>query len=342
MKALQLIAPQEWKRIDIEVPGHPAPGQALVRVHQMGVCGTDIGCYLGKFPYFEFPRIPGHELGVEVLEVGKGESKLKPGMRCCVEPYLNCGRCYACRRGHTNCCESNRTFGVMCDGGLTEQVILPVEKLHPVIDLSYSQAALVETLAIGCHAIDRGRPKPGETVLVIGAGPIGLSAIEFAKLSGSHVVVADLSESRLNFVREKIGVHATVQFRNDETDFEALRSCNRGEFADVVVDATGHHLSMVRAFEFAAFAGRVVYVGITQNKLEFFHSPVLHRRELTVLASRNALPGDFRRIIDLIRDGKIDTTPWITHRAPFDEVINVFPKWVDSNTGVIKAMIEIG
>lgn len=341
MRALQLSAPKTWKFVDIPEPTAPLPHEAVVRVHRMGVCGTDIGCYLGKFPYFEFPRIPGHELGVEILSIGADVLHLKVGDRCCVEPYLNCGKCYACRRGFTNCCESNRTFGVMCDGGLTDKVVLPAVKLHPTGDLSYSQAALVETLAIGCHAVDRASPKPNETILVIGAGPIGLSVIEFAKLSGARVIVADISHSRLQFVQDSMGIERVVFIQGDVSDVKTVSKWSDGQMADVVIDATGNHHSMVRAMEFAAFAGRVVFVGITQNKLEFLHSPVLHRRELSILASRNARSSDFGRIISLIREDRIDTEPWITHEGDFEEVPELFPHWVDPTSGVIKAIISV-
>ncbi|KAA5537541.1 zinc-binding alcohol dehydrogenase family protein [Roseiconus nitratireducens] len=341
MKALQISDVRTWKQIDIPEPGDPGPGEVLVRVHRMGVCGTDVGCYLGKFPFFEFPRIPGHELGVKVLAVGDGVTHLKAGDRCCVEPYLNCERCDSCRRGHTNCCEHNQTFGVMCDGGLTDQVILPARKLHPSGSLSYDQAALVETLAIGCHAVDRGGPTAGDNVLILGAGPIGLSALEFARLNQANVVVADINQQRLNFVSEAMGVAQTVKLEGDDRDIEMIREFGRGRLADVVVDATGNHRSMVRAFDFAAFAGRVVYVGITQNDLQFPHAPIFHRRELTLLASRNAMPADFEKIVALIEDGKINTDPWITHHASFDEVPRVFDQWIAPGSGVIKAMIEV-
>lgn len=341
MKALQISDVKTWKQIDIPQPGSPGEHQALVRVHRMGVCGTDVGCYLGKFPFFEFPRIPGHELGVEVLSVGEGVTNIKPGDRCCVEPYITCGRCDSCLRGLSNCCEHNQTFGVMNDGGLTEQVILPANKLHPAPNLSYDQAALVETLAIGCHAVDRGSPKGGENVLILGAGPIGLSALEFARLAQANVMVADVNAQRLDFVSGSMGVSQTILLNGNDSDFDEVRKFGNGRLADVIVDATGNHHSMTRAFEFAAFGGRVVYVGITQNDLQFAHAPVFHRRELTLLASRNALPGDFTRIIELIGEGKINTDPWITHRATFEEVVNVFDRWIAPGSGVIKAIIEV-
>jgi threonine dehydrogenase-like Zn-dependent dehydrogenase len=178
MKAIQLTEPRNFKVIDIEEPGAPGPGEALVRVDRVGICGTDLGGYLGKMPFFSYPRIPGHELGVEILEIGEGVENIRVGDRCSVEPYINCQACYSCRRGHTNCCEHHQTIGVMCDGGLTEKILLPARKMHPANKLSAEQCALVETLAIGCHAIDRGNPQAKESVLVIGAGPIGLSAVE--------------------------------------------------------------------------------------------------------------------------------------------------------------------
>ena len=341
MKALQLEKPESWRIIDIPEPPSPEAGQVLVRVHRVGVCGTDLGGYLGKFPFFSYPRIPGHELGVEVLEVGEGVTNVRPGDRCSVEPYLNCQQCYSCRRGFTNCCEHHKTLGVMCDGGLTERILLPSRKLHLAGGLTMEQAALVETLAIGCHAVDRSGCRSDENVLVIGAGPIGLSALEFVKLSGARPIVADISESRVAFVRSTMGVPDTLVIRNDETDIANLETMTQGQRADVVIDATGNHRSMVRAFEFAAFAGRVVYVGITQQNLEFPHAPCFHRREMTLMASRNALSRDFTRIIALMEAGRIDTNPWITHHANFADVPKEFPNWLDPNAGVMKAVIHI-
>jgi 2-desacetyl-2-hydroxyethyl bacteriochlorophyllide A dehydrogenase len=341
VKALQLEKPESWRIIDIPEPSPPGAGEVLVRVHRVGVCGTDLGGYLGKFPFFSYPRIPGHELGVEVLEVGTGVFHVKPGDRCSVEPYLNCQQCYSCRRGFTNCCEHHKTLGVMCDGGLTERILLPARKLHLAGGLSLDQAALVETLAIGCHAVDRSSCKPGENVLVVGAGPIGLSALEFVKLSGARPIVADISESRLAFVRNTMGVPDTLTIQNDASDLVHLETMTHGQRADVVIDATGNNRSMVRAFEFAAFAGRVVYVGITQQSIEFAHAPWFHRREITLLASRNALSRDFTRIIGLIEAGQIDTSPWITHHADFADVPKQFPDWLDPNAGVMKAIIHI-
>jgi 2-desacetyl-2-hydroxyethyl bacteriochlorophyllide A dehydrogenase len=341
MQTLLLEKPMEFRFIDTQEPGPPQAGEAVVRVHAVGICGTDYGGYLGKMPFFSYPRIPGHELGVEVVAVGPGVTNVQPGDRCCVEPYINCQQCYSCRRGLTNCCEHHQTLGVHCDGGLRPLFTVPARKLHRSPKLSHAQNAVVETLAIGCHAIDRADPKPEENVLIIGAGPIGLSALEFAKLSGARVIVMDMVASRLAFVREKMGVADTLLATGDASDEQAIAALTDGRMCDVVVDATGSAVSMARSLALCSFGGRLVYVGITQSDLVFPHAPIMHRRELTILASRNALSSDFARIIALIEAGKIDTGPWITHRVPFADTIRTFSQLLEPTSGVIKAVIEI-
>lgn len=341
MKAIQLEKPQSFRPLEMPEPAAPAAGEVLVRIHRVGICGTDLGGYLGKMPFYSYPRIPGHELGVEVLQVGEGVVNVQPGDRCAVEPYLNCQKCYSCRRGLTNCCATNQTLGVMCDGGLCERMILPARKLHVSRQLSYDQLALVETLAIGCHAVDRARVQAGENVLIIGAGPIGLSAIEFVKVAGATCIVLDTNEARLAFCRERLGVPHTLVARGDGSELTALAALTQDQLADVVIDATGNHKSMSHALNYCAFGGRLVFVGITQQELSFPQAPALHRRELTIMGSRNAHSRDFARIIALIEDGSIDTKPWITHRAAFDEMIAAFPSWLKPESGVIKAMVSL-
>ena len=341
MKALQLEKPQQFRFIDAPEAPTPGRGEVLVRVQRVGICGTDYSGYLGKFPFFSYPRIPGHELGVTVLTVGEGVTNVKPGDRCSVEPYMNCGQCFPCRKGATNCCESMKVLGVMMDGGLVERMVLPAHKVYPANKLSAEQCALVETLAIGCHAVNRANPVTGEHVLVIGAGPIGLSVIEFAKLSGARTIVMDLNEQRLEFVRTRMGVPDTICSKGDGAELEILKQLTGGSLAQVVVDATGSNKSMAHAMTYCSFTARLVYVGITQAEVAFPHAPVMHRRELTLLASRNALPPDFPRIIKLIEDGKIDTRPLLTHRVPLDEVIEKFPTFTQPETGVIKAIVDM-
>jgi 2-desacetyl-2-hydroxyethyl bacteriochlorophyllide A dehydrogenase len=340
MKAIQLEQPHRFRPITVDEPPAPATDEALVQVRRIGICGTDYSGYLGKMPFFSYPRIPGHELGVEVIAVGPNVTHIRPGDRCAVEPYINCQRCFACRRGNGNCCENLKVLGVMMDGGMRERVVIPAVKLHPANHLSLEQCALVETLAIGCHAVDRGQPKAGEHVLIIGAGPIGLAVLEFVKLSGAHPIVMDLNEQRLAFVRERMHVADAIAFHDEPAALAHLADLTDGTLAQVVIDATGNHLSMGRALQYASFTGRIVFVGITTQEISFAH-PLMHRREMTLLASRNAHPADFIRIIELIERRQIDTVPWITHRAGFEEMIDLFPQWLRPESGVIKAIVEL-
>ena len=338
MKAISLDAPKQFRRIDVDEPASPGPGEAVVRVHRVGICGTDLSGYLGKMPFFSYPRIPGHELGIEVVAVGADVANVTVGDRCSVEPYINCQKCYACVRGHTNCCEKHQTLGVHCDGGLRPLFTVPARKLHVSRTLTFDQLALVETLAIGCHAVDRSGLNTNESCLIIGAGPIGLSTLEFAKLTGAKIIVLDVNDQRLEFCRDVMGVRHTLK-PTDKLDQE-LRDLTDGHLPDVVIDATGSSASMSNAFGLIAHAGRLVYVGITTDEVKFKH-PVFHRPEGTLLCSRNALSRDFARIIRLIEDGTIDTKPWITHRSTFDELIDVFPSYTKPETGVIKAVVSV-
>lgn len=340
MKAIQLKQPGYFESIEIEEPNKPGRGEALVRVHRVGICGTDISGYLGKMPFYSYPRIPGHELGVEVVAVGEGVSNVELGQCCSVEPYINCQICFACRRGRGNCCEHLQVLGVHTDGGLRPRFVVPAHKLHPSDKLSLDQLALVETLGIGCHAVNRGQPQAGEFALVVGAGPIGLSVLEFVKLSGAKTIVLDFNEKRLDFCKKQMGVHHTIRFRGDGSEQKELQEMTDGALAGAVFDATGNTNAMCNAFNYVAHTGRLVFVGIVTDEIHF-PDPLLHRREMTVFASRNSLPDEFRRIIALIEEGRIDTRPWITHRTPFAEMIDIFPSYIKPETGVIKAMVEL-
>src|SRR4051812_28977710 len=199
---LQIVLEKPGHFIAIDAPEPAASTDALVRVHRIGVCGTDLHAFAGKQPFFTYPRVLGHELGVEVIEPGGAANGLKAGDRCSVEPYLNCGTCIACRRGKPNCCTSLQVLGVHIDGGMRPLLRVPARKLHPSAKLDYDQLALVETLGIGAHAVERAAPTKDDFILVIGAGPIGLSVIQFAKVSGATLAVMDVSDTRLEFCRQ--------------------------------------------------------------------------------------------------------------------------------------------
>ncbi len=338
MNMVVLCEPGQFKISQSAKPPAPAAGQVLVGVATIGICGTDMHAYRGKQPFFSYPRVLGHELGVEVLAVGEGVTRVKIGDRCAVEPYLNCGQCIACRRGKSNCCVKLTVLGVHVDGGFCEYLILPQEKLHVSTQLSFEQLSLVETMGIGAHAVNRAGVTAGEWALVIGAGPIGLGVMQFARAAGAKVIALDMNPARLDFCRTQIGVQAAVTA--GEQAAAEISNITHGDMPTLVFDATGNSASMMGAFNLAASGGKVVFVGLFRGDVTFA-DPEFHRRELTLLGSRNAVGADFTRIIDLVERGVVDTRPWITHRASLWEIPEKMPQWLDPAAGVIKAVVSV-
>jgi 2-desacetyl-2-hydroxyethyl bacteriochlorophyllide A dehydrogenase len=340
MKTIILNKPGELRLCDTPAPSASKdvpPGHALMRVGSVGICGTDWHALHGRQPFFSYPRILGHELGVEIEAVNDPSSDLAPGDRCSVEPYINCGKCIACRNGKGNCCTDLKVLGVHTDGGMREHIVLPTRKLHRSKKLALDQLALVETLGIGCHAVARANLKTGENVLVVGAGPIGLSVIPFVQAAGAEAIVADVSETRLAFCTQQMRVRHTVDGRGDVA--AQLKDLLGGDLPTAVIDATGNPPSMMKSFDLIAHGGRIVFVGLFQGDVTF-NDPNFHRRELTLMGSRNALPGDFEHIIKLVEDGAVDTTPWITHRCAADSMVQMMPQWEAPGSGLLKAMIS--
>ncbi|MAS37814.1 MAG: alcohol dehydrogenase [Anaerolineaceae bacterium] len=338
MKTIFLDQPGQFRLTETQEPAGFASDEALVRVRRIGICGTDLKAFEGKMPFIEYPRILGHELGVEIVEVGPNDRGLKAGDLVSIEPYLNCGTCIACRRGKANCCTSLKVLGVHTDGGMREFITVPVHKLHKSEKLTIDQLALVETLVIGAHAVRRAQPDPGEFLLVIGAGPIGLTVIEAAKASGAEIIVMDINQDRLNFAQQQLGVEHAVNVANNPV--EHLMEMTSGDMPTQVYDATGNLQSMNRSFDYLAAGGKLVFVGLVKDDVTF-HDPEFHRREMTVMSSRNGTSDDFRWVIDKVESGAIDTRPWITHRAPFEQMIEQFPGWLDPANRVIKAVVEL-
>jgi len=338
MNAIILSEPGKLAHHDASEPSALGAGEALLRVHRIGFCGTDYHAFHGRQPFFSYPRILGHELGVEVLAVGAGVTNVTVGDKCSLEPYVHCGTCRPCRKGATNCCANMKVIGVHTDGGMRERFAVPAVKLHPSKTLSYDALALVETLAIGAHAIDRAAVEKGETVVVIGAGPIGLSTIQFALLRAARVIVIDRAAARLEACSHLYP--AIVALDPQKPFVEQLSELTGGDLADAVVDATGNLASMGSSLEYVGSTGRLVYVGLAQGEVSF-NDPLFHRREMTLLGSRNAVPRNFTEIMADMEKGNIDPLAWITHRCTLAEIPEKLPAWSQPAAGVIKAIAMV-
>ena len=340
MKTIVLKEPRKFAYLETDPDNNLQPHEVLLKVRRIGICGTDYHAYGGNQPFFSYPRVLGHELGVEVLEVGSAVTRVKPGNKCAVEPYLNTAPDQAVRNGFTNCGENISVVGVHQDGGMREYLKLPEQYLHPSDILSYDQLALVEPLGIGCHAVNRAGITADDYVLVVGAGPIGLAALQFATATGAKTVVMDINADRLAFAASIMDVVGTV-VAEQENPSEQLRAQFNGDLPTVVLDATGNRHSMAKALEYAAPAGRIVFIGLFQGDFSF-NDPYFHKKELTLMASRNALPTDFKQIIRMMEEGAIDTSAWITHRSSFDELVEQFNTWLKPESRVIKAVVTVG
>ena len=312
-------------------------GEALVKITRVGICGTDLHAYQGNQPFFSYPRILGHELAAEIIEIDSNEHNLKSGDPVIIMPYVTCGGCIACRKGKSNCCINMNVLGVHSDGGMQEYYSLPIELLIPAGKLSPNEIALVEPLAIGAHCIRKAEIEKNETVLVIGCGPIGLGIIRQAQLAGGNVIVMDVNDARLEFVKEKLNIKHTINVRSNP--LEALLKVNKNELPTIVIDATGNKKALETGVHYMAHGGKYVLVGLYKGDLSFNH-PFIHSHEITLLSSRNATLEDMYRVKEIIENGNFPVDDYITHEVPFANMISNFDSWILPETGVIKAMVH--
>lgn len=325
-----------WKSADMPVP---KPDHAIIRIRRIGVCGTDLHAYQGTQPYFTYPRILGHELSGELVSADNAPEGFQPGDIVTFIPYFNCGTCVACRAGKPNCCVNIKVFGVHIDGGMAAYVQVPSYSLVHGQGLSYDELALVEPLAIGAHAIRRAAVGPGDTVLVMGAGPIGIGIMEFARIAGGRVIALDVNDNRLDFCTSRIGVSDTINPTKTDA-VETCREMTNGDMATVVIDATGNLNAINGGINYLAHGGRYVLVGLQKQEFSFSH-PEFHKRESTLMSSRNATRDDFNTVIASMKRGDVDVKSYISHRSSFESVTENFAGWLDPGNGVIKAMIEV-
>lgn len=314
-------------------------GQAVVSIRRIGICGTDYHAFKGNQPFFQYPRILGHELSGVIDQIGENSAGLASGDKVAIIPYLHCGECIACRRGHTNCCANMQVLGVHQDGGMRERVSVPLTHLLKADKLSFDEAAMIEPLAIGAHAVRRADVGASDTVLVIGSGPIGLGVMAFAKYEGARVIAMDINEERLEFCKKWAKADETVNAFQCEVR-ERLSELTNGEFPVAVFDATGNAASMTRSFEWAAHGGKLIFVGLVKGDITF-SDPEFHKRELTLMGSRNACMADFRHVMDVLGSQTLDIKPFITHRSSFDQMADSFETWMRPESKVIKAIVEL-
>ncbi|MCY7421760.1 MAG: zinc-binding alcohol dehydrogenase family protein [Chitinophagaceae bacterium] len=313
-------------------------GKAIIKIKRIGICGTDLHAFEGTQPYFDYPRILGHELSGELIYMDDAVG-FSVGEAVTFIPYFNCGTCVACRNGKPNCCVTLNVCGVNSDGGMVEYLSVPSYALVHGNGLSFDELALVEPLAIGAHGVRRATINEGEHVLVIGAGPIGLGTMEFARIAGGKVIALDVNEKRLAFCKEKLRVAHTVNALDADVA-DQLATITNGEMPTVVMDATGNLKAINDSFRYMAHSARYVLIGLQKGDISFSH-PGFHKREGTLMSSRNANRQDFEHVMACMKSKLVNPTTYITHRVPFNQVKEQFESWLHPANGVIKAMVAV-
>ncbi|MFP4594195.1 zinc-binding alcohol dehydrogenase family protein [uncultured Ralstonia sp.] len=338
MKTVICEAPGKLAVAEQPLPA-AGPDDVLIRIKRVGVCGTDLHIFTGNQPYLSYPRVMGHELS-GIVESAPAGARVQAGDPVYVMPYLSCGHCVACRAGKTNCCTNIRVLGVHADGGMVEYLAVPQAFVFKADGVTLDQAAMIEFLAIGAHAVARADIAPRQRVLVVGAGPIGMAVVIFAKLRGAQVTVLDGRADRLAVCATALNADHAVSLDTTEaaTDAKRLAELTGNEGFDVVFDATGNIKAMERGLDFVAHGGKYVLVSIVSSRISF-SDPEFHKRETTLLASRNATPADFETVLDAMRAGKIPTAALNTHTLALGDLPTEFPKLLDPDAGVIKALV---
>ncbi len=313
-------------------------GKALIRISFIGICGTDLHAFQGNQPFFTYPRILGHELSGVILDIDDDTEGFNVGDPVVIMPYISCGICNACRSGRSNCCRQLQVLGVHTDGGMQEVISVPTSLLVSAPDLAIDRMAVVEPLSIGAHAVARAGSMDGTTVLVVGCGPIGMGVMAFAKLEGAQVIAMDVNAHRLEFVKDQLDLQHVI-LATDES-INQIAEVTKGELCHAVFDATGNKKAMERGVHFMAHGGQYLLVGLFNGALSFHH-PLIHAREGSILCSRNATKQDFEKVIGMLTKDQFPVDNYISHRVPFTHMIEEFPSWLQPESSVMKALVEM-
>lgn len=337
MKALVLDKANSFRYEEREYP-ECEMDSVTVHIEAVCICGSDVHAILGHQPLFSFPRVIGHEVSGTVVETGEKVQSLKKGDRVCLLPCIPCGKCRACKKGKTNTCKNLQLYGVHTDGGLQEYLNAPADSFMKVPEtMSAEEAAMLEPLAIGNHAVAKLSLSTEDIVLVEGAGPIGVSCALNVKTYGAEVILTDVSQERRRFVKEQFGLEVLDPVAYDYND--TVRRITQGRLFDAVIDTTAVKSVMENDWRYIAYGGAIVFVGICQGVLEL-PGIEFHMKEPSLFVTRNSTKADFQRIIDFIEKGEIIPRAFITHTVSFEEAKTRLPEWVKPENGTFKGVVR--
>lgn len=338
MKSIRINKPGDVEVVEAAMPKAGA-GEALLKLLYGGICGSDLGTYRGTFAYVSYPRTPGHEFSAEIIEVGENNLALKPGMIVTCNPYFNCAECYSCKKGLVNCCTTNETMGVQREGAFSEYITMPVERIYDGQGLSAKTLAMIEPFCISYHGISRGNVNPGDKVLVMGAGTIGVLAAMAAKKKGAVVYIADIAEQKLKFAMNEFELDGMILNRDGQSFTEQVEQATDGNGFDVTVEAVGLPATFQNCIDAAAFGGTVILIGVGKTNLDF-NFTMIQKKELHIYGSRNALKKDFLELIDLVKSEDIDLDKIVTNTYAYKDAKKAFEEF-DKNAGsMLKVLLK--
>ncbi len=326
---------------EVEVKAMTMPirkkGEALLKVLYGGICGSDLGSYKGTFAYVSYPRLPGHEFSAEIVEIDENESGFTSGMTVTCNPYFNCTNCYSCERGFVNACMSNETMGVQRDGAFAKYITMPISRLYHSHNLSARQLALVEPFCISYHGAKAAQIKPGQSVLVVGAGTIGILAAFAAKVFGANVTVCDVAENKLK-IAQKLGIE-NVLLNTGENFIDEVNKITNGNGFDATIEAVGLPSTFQNCIDAAAFGGHVVLIGVGKSNLDF-NFTMIQKKELNIHGSRNAVKADFEEVIAIIKEKNIDIEGIVTTEFDFENASQAFEEFSTNSANILKVLIK--
>lgn len=338
MKAVQIVVPSEMRVVEVEQPT-PKAGEVLVKMCYVGYCGSDLNTYLGRNPMVQLPVIPGHEIGGQIAQLGEGvPASLTVGQTVTINPYTNCGTCASCLAGRVNACQFNQTLGVQRNGAMSEYIVVPWQKVIPADGVSPRDAALIEPMSVGFHAVDRAQVTDLDVVMVIGCGMIGVGAIVRAALRGATVIAADIDDEKLALARE-LGAKHVVNTMSEDVHAR-LQELTGGHGPNVVIEAVGSPVTYVMAVDEVAFAGRVVCIGYAKNNVEF-QTKLFVQKELDIRGSRNAMPSDFRAVIRFLDEHpNFPKERLISAIGTPETAEQVMKQWAEAPGKVFRILVE--
>ena len=337
MKAIQISEPYVMNVIDIAEPVL-GDDEVLLKMKYVGFCGSDLNTYRGGNPMVRMPVVPGHEVGAEVVKVGKNVPEgLKPGMTVTVNPYTNCGKCASCRNGRVNACQHNETLGVQRWGAMCEYISLPWEKVIPAGLLTPRTCALIEPMSVGFHAVSRAQVTDIDVVLVIGCGMVGMGAVVRSVQRGATVVAADIDDEKLSLARQ-MGASYTINTMTEDVHARLLEMTS-GFGPDVVIEAVGSTPTYQMAVDEVAFTGRVICIGYAKSEVSF-QTKYFVQKELDIRGSRNAQPSDFRAVIHYLERGTCPVDRLISNVVTPENAETAMKQWDENPGKVFRILVE--